>query len=350
MQHVVLTRGLPASGKSTWATNEVKSKGWKRINRDLLRMMLDASQWSPDNEKIIVETRDHLLTSLLKKGHNVVIDDTNFDDRYNWKRVSELLDRLDIDVTIREQCFPVDVEEAIARDAKREGSAKVGEDVIRNMWKKHLKGNPTALNSPRSNSFYKKNVPELVQNTGLQKSIICDLDGTLALIGNRSPFDASRCDELDHPNAPVVETVRALYRQGYKIIFLSGRDEKDRRPTERFIIRACPEVAGTFFHNEIERLKEQYKENPSDELKAEVSLLCEELAAKVPVDSHPQSILLMRKRGDMRKDTIIKKEIWDNELLGKFYVQFAIDDRPSVVRMWRYEVGLTVLQVADKEF
>lgn len=348
MQHVVLTKGLPASGKSTWAQNEVKMKGFKRINRDLLRMMFDAGEWSPTNEKFVVATRDSLLTSLLRKGHNVIIDDTNFDERGNWKAVFDLLDRLDMDVTLREQCFPVDVAEAIARDAKRIGPASVGEEVINRMWKKYLKGNPTALNSPRNHVFYKKIQPELVQDMTLPKAIICDLDGTLAHIGDRSPFDASRCDELDIPNIPVVEAVKAYHRMGYKIIFLSGRDEKDRRPTERFIIRAVPEVACRFIHNEIDRLKEEFAQKPSADLDAEAQLLCEELV-KIPVGS-PQSVLLMRARGDMRKDTIIKREIWDAHLAGKYNVLCAIDDRPSVVRMWRYDVGLTVLQVNDKEF
>lgn len=348
MQHVVLTKGLPASGKSTWAMNEVKKKGFKRINRDLLRMMLDASEWSPENEKFVVQTRDTLLTTFLKKGHNVIIDDTNFDERGNWKRISELLDRLDMDVTLREQCFPVDLAEAVARDAKRIGVASVGEEVITNMWKKYLKGNPTALNSPRTEVFYKKIQPELVQDQNLPKAVICDLDGTLALIGDRSPYDASRCDEVDSPNKPVVEAIKAFHRMGYKIIFLSGRDEKDRRPTERFIIRACPEVAGRFMHNEIERLKEQYVAAPSNDLEEEAKLLCEELV-KIPLGV-PESVLLMRKRGDMRKDTVVKKEIWDAELAGKYNVLCAVDDRPSVCRMWRYELGLLVMQVHDKEF
>jgi predicted kinase len=348
MQHVVLTKGLPASGKSTWAQAEVRAKGWKRINRDLLRAMMDGGQWSPENEKFVVATRDALLTSMLRKGHSVIIDDTNFEDRYNWKSISELLERLDIDVTLREQCFPVELDEAIERDSKRLGTAKVGPEVITKMWKKHLKGNPTALNSPRSEVFYKKREQVLVQNPDLPKAVICDLDGTLALIGDRSPFDASRCDELDIPNTPVVEAVKAFHRMGYKIIFLSGRDEKDRRPTERFIIRAVPEVAGRFMHDEIERLKAQYVETPTEDLDAEARLLCDELV-KIPLEV-PESMLLMRKRGDMRKDTIVKREIWDASLAGKYNVLCAIDDRPSVCRMWRYDVGLLVMQVHDKEF
>lgn len=348
MQHVILTKGLPASGKSTWAMNEVKRNGFKRINRDLLRLMLDAGDWSHANEKLIIQTRDALLADLLRKGHNVIIDDTNFDERSNWKQISNLLERLDIDVTLREQCFPIEVSEAIERDSKRVGLACVGADVINRMWKKHVKGNPTALSSPRLQVFYKKFQPELVQAKDLPKAIICDLDGTLALIGDRSPYDASRCDELDSPNPPVVEAVKAFHRMGYKIIFVSGRGEDARRPTERFIIRACPEVAATFLHKEIDRLKEQYVTSASEDLDAEVKLLCDELV-KISVGV-PESILFMRKQGDTRKDTIVKKEIWDEKISGKYNVLFAIDDRNSVVSMFRYDIGLTVFQVAEGNF
>ena len=58
----------------------------------------------------------------------------------------------------------------------------------------------------------------------------------------------------------------------------------------------------------------------------------------------------MRATGDKRKDTIVKKEIWDNHIYGKYNVFLAIDDRPSVVRMWRQDVGIPVLQVNDIEF
>lgn len=306
MQHVVLTRGLPASGKSTWAIEEVKAKGWKRINRDLLRLMVDGGEWSRENESLIVSARDTLLLSFLRKGHSVIIDDTNFDDRTCWKAIFAHLEALDIDVTLSEKSFPVDVDVAIERDSKREGTARVGAEVITRMWKQHVKTKPATAYSEREAVFGKKVVPELKQDEHLPKTVICDLDGTLALMGNRSPYDASKCDVVDKPNPPVVEAVMAFHRMGYKIIFLSGRDEKDRPPTERFITRAVPELA--------------------------------------------DAPLLMRARGDMRKDTIIKREIWDAHIAGRFNVVCAIDDRPSVVRMWRYEVGIPVFAVNDKEF
>ena len=56
--------------------------------------------------------------------------------------------------------------------------------------------------------------------------------------------------------------------------------------------------------------------------------------------------LIMRKAGDMRKDTIVKEEIFWRDIADKYNVQFVIDDRPSVCRMWR-DIGLKVFQVGN---
>ena len=52
--------------------------------------------------------------------------------------------------------------------------------------------------------------------------------------------------------------------------------------------------------------------------------------------------LLMRGEGDFRQDTVVKKEMLTG-IRGQGYdVRFVVDDRPSVVQMWKDE-GLTVL-------
>ncbi len=56
----------------------------------------------------------------------------------------------------------------------------------------------------------------------------------------------------------------------------------------------------------------------------------------------------MRKTGDKRDDTIVKKELFDS-FKNDYYVEYVIDDRPKVVRMWR-SLGLFTFQVNDKEF
>lgn len=59
--------------------------------------------------------------------------------------------------------------------------------------------------------------------------------------------------------------------------------------------------------------------------------------------------LFMRKDGDMRNDAIIKKEIYEENIKGRYEVLFVLDDRNRVVDFWR-SIGLICLQVAPGDF
>jgi hypothetical protein len=56
-------------------------------------------------------------------------------------------------------------------------------------------------------------------------------------------------------------------------------------------------------------------------------------------------LLLMRSEKDQRKDTIIKKELFDKYVRNNYNVEYVVDDRKSVLRMWAYELGLTTVDV-----
>src|SRR5688572_21717080 len=56
-----------------------------------------------------------------------------------------------------------------------------------------------------------------------------DMDGTLALMGDRTPYDWDRVSE-DLPNAPVVHVAQRLQLFS-TLIIVSGRDEVCRRQT-----------------------------------------------------------------------------------------------------------------------
>lgn len=53
----------------------------------------------------------------------------------------------------------------------------------------------------------------------------------------------------------------------------------------------------------------------------------------------------MRPKGDMRKDSIIKKELFEAHIKDKYYIEAVFDDRNQIVDTWRKEIGLTCLQV-----
>jgi hypothetical protein len=138
-----------------------------------------------------------------------------------------------------------------------------------------------------------------------KRAILVDLDGTLANIGDRNVYHAEKCDEVDTLNLPVAETVKLYYAAGYKIVFCSGRMDKYREPTIRFIEKHLPGM---------------------------------------------EYVLLMRATADHRKDSIVKEEIYHRDIEEKYDVFLILDDRDSVVQMWRNVLGLTVFQVAPGNF
>lgn len=67
-------------------------------------------------------------------------------------------------------------------------------------------------------------------------AIIVDLDGTLALIGDRSPYDADECG-LDTVNPAVAAVMGWAAAAGYAIVLVSGRGVKasHRKYTEQWL-------------------------------------------------------------------------------------------------------------------
>ena len=279
MLTVTLTRGLPGSGKSTWAKAEVDARPGqiKRINKDDIRAMLDNSTWSKKNEGFVLKVRNQLIMMALEQGYHVIVDDTNLNPRHE-QAIRELV-ALKGRVTVKIQDFThVTVEECIERDLKRMSS--VGEQVIRRMY----------------NDFLRKE--SLIEEVpGLPAAIIVDLDGTLVNMGDRSPYDCSDLSE-DTPNKNVLGLVER-FRSTHKIIVVTGRDGQWEPQTRQWLV-----------DNEID-----YDD------------------------------FFMRPAGDSRRDTVVKKEIFENHLYGTYNVSFVLEDRERVVEMYR-ELGLTCWQVS----
>ena len=74
---IIILKGLPASGKSTWAKEQVEKSqgGCKRVNKDDLRTMIDDGKFSKGNEKFVVQIRNNLIVEALKAGKHVIVDD-----------------------------------------------------------------------------------------------------------------------------------------------------------------------------------------------------------------------------------------------------------------------------------
>ncbi len=279
----VIMKGLPASGKSTWCAEQLeKYPGkYKIISKDKLRLMLDNGKHSKQREEFIREARNALILAALHNGYSPIVDDTNLHPMHE-QDIRALVGDL---ATIEIKDFThVDVETCIQRDSKRPNY--VGEKVIRQMYRDFLQPKP----------------PVLEFDPALPTALICDLDGTLALLNGRNPYDAARCEE-DIVNEPVADILKTYFLAGYTILLASGRSDQHRPQTERWL----------------DKHSIQY------------------------------NALYMRVEGDFRKDAIIKREIYEQHMQGRYNIKFVLDDRNQVVELWR-SLGLTVLQVAEGDF
>jgi predicted kinase len=147
---VILTKGLPGSGKTTWAMRVLaESPGaYKRVNKDELRVMLDGGKWSAGNERFVEAVRDQIILAALAAGVHVIVDDTNLDPRHET-HIRRLVEGR-AEVIVEE--FDVPLDECLRRDASR--PAPVGERVIRQMYRDYLAddladGSPAPPRPPR---------------------------------------------------------------------------------------------------------------------------------------------------------------------------------------------------------
>lgn len=150
-----------------------------------------------------------------------------------------------------------------------------------------------------------------------RKAIIVDIDGTVADSRHRvhhivnpegkvnwPAWDADA--HLDPPIGWVIELVNKFAMDGYSIIFVTGRGERLREVT-------------------IEWLKKHISS-----LSKESDILVRYLEKDAEGD-----LLQMRPEGDHRPDTVVKAEIYKAVIEPEYDVLFAIDDKASVVDMWR---------------
>jgi predicted kinase len=86
MGKLILTRGVPASGKSTWAKAWVEEDPLNRVrvNRDNLRWTLGVKggvgdQWQ---EEEVTHWQNQMITRYLSQGKDVVVDNTNLRARH----------------------------------------------------------------------------------------------------------------------------------------------------------------------------------------------------------------------------------------------------------------------------
>lgn len=281
-QELIVTIGLPASGKTTWALDLLKRyPDIINLNRDDLRIMLQSreryAKFTSWREGLVTEMMFKAAESAIVAGKSVIISDTNLDPtrNENWEGLAE-----EHGIKYREKMFTdVPYGVCIERDKLREHP--VGQRVITGMF----------------NRYRKHWWPAPQEIEGAPDAYMFDVDGTIAKMDGRSPFDWSKVDQ-DTPNTDVIRIAQALKNAGNTIIVASGRDGSAYDDTRAWM----------FQHG-------------------------------MPYDH-----FWIRPAGNSEKDYVIKERIYREHIQGKFNVRGVFDDRDQVVHLWRH-LGLTTMQV-----
>lgn len=153
-------------------------------------------------------------------------------------------------------------------------------------------------------------VDHIMQTTAIY-AIGCDLDGTLCDVTWRQHHAKLRQWDAFHggipndtPHMPVLLVVRSFLSHGTPVVFFTGRPERYRADTVRW-------------------LEENYL---------------------------PANYLFMRADLDRRQDTVVKEEQY--RLYQQQYgwpLMFVLEDRNAVVAMWR-SLGVPCFQVREAQY
>lgn len=296
---VYVLRGLMGSGKTTWCKKFLtENQNFKCSNRDSIHHCISNYTFNDENEKLVTVICQDMIRTIIKEGYNLILDETNLNDKTMTKNIEFIKsvckeNEKEADIEIKD--FEISLQEAIRRDKERDFS--VGEDVIRKAYKNYIQ--------PKKQ---KENVQHILNsfnvNEELPLAIIVDIDGVLALNDHRSYYDYSENVKKDKCNEVIYAVLQAFnLTYNVNIILVSGRKSVCRESTIEWL-----------FDNEI-----------------------------------PYNNLYMRKAEDNRPDDVIKKEIYDEHIKGKYSVICVFDDRKRVLRMWKNE-GLYVFDCSQDPF
>lgn len=294
MPSIEILRGYSASGKSTYA----RGSGKTIVSRDAIRAMLTGNPakqvLSQEQEALVSDIQVAAVKAVVKRGEDVVIDDTNLVLKFarHW---ADLAVALGVEWTVRDfQPTVTNVKRWNACRANGVPDQIIDSQIKRFPYKQWREVKPSA----DTKSVFKTYVPDW----NLPAAVGFDLDGTLAHMGDRNPYDTSRyyADTVD-------DNLRGLNRllsiAGAKVIIFSGRSDEHR-------------------HIVVEWLRKH-------------EILYDQL--------------VMRKTGDNRRDDVVKSELFDEFIAPNYNFLYHFDDRDRVVQALRAK-GITVYQVAEGDF
>ena len=295
VKKIILTRGIPGSGKSTWAKAWVAESPETRIrlNWDDMRNML-GPYWVPSREHInkVMLWCAVNTAAYCDKPYDMVIDNMNLNPKEVkfWKNIvgTQNGDPDGYQYEIEFKDFFIPLEECIRRDAMRPNP--IGEKVIRETWKRYKHFIQT--------TEVEKYVDNLRKYTGKPKCIVIDMDSTMCFNTTKRPWFGEGAAEgmiNDVPNTGMCDMIRKL-QEDFTIVVATGRDTTQEAVTKEWLAKQGINADEFYF----------------------------------------------RTNKDYRKGVVVKKEQIE-AILEKYDIVAIFDDCEPIVDMYR-EMGLTVLQ------
>ena len=291
MSKLIIMRGLPGSGKSTWAKAWVNEDPINRVrlNWDDMRNMM-GPYWIPERENtgVLKELREKFLKHMMERNWDIVCDNMNLNPKEIefYENIVKEFNEDGHPYTIEFKDFFIPVEECIRRDAMR--ANPIGEKTIKSLFHKYM---PLIVGSEHR----KKIESQPTYCADKPDCIIVDMDGTLAFnLSGRSFFDDIDMIKYDTPLLATVSILRAMKMTGTCNIFIiTGRSEKSREATETWLA-----------------------EN------------------NIPFDK-----VFMREEEDFSHSNDFKQKVYENNIKNNYNVLFVLDDDTKCMKMYQ-EQGL----------
>lgn len=322
---LILTHGLPASGKSTWARQQADlDSNVVIVNRDDIRAELygnrhvGAGNYPSKNEGNVTRHQNDRLKAGFREGRTVILDGVNLN-----KRALTQVVRLaqDYGVDIAHKYFDTLPVECKKRNAQRQHP--VPDSVIDKAWEDARNHAGTALRrfviGANGNVSYARDLtsPDEVMlaefNASLPRqtgdlsgfAVIFDMDGTLVdtrnvsdqwMGSNQRNFHRFHIESLNSPaNEDVLAIAHQAHDLGLSVVVVTARMADYARVTINWL-----------------------KNNG------------------VPVNR-----LYMRATGDYRPDFEVKSDIVSQINEDGFTIVHAVDDNPKVLALWNERSILT---------
>jgi predicted kinase len=298
MSNLIALRGLPGSGKSTWAKAWVERAPERRVrvNRDDIRMELFGVWWPTADAQGTVEQKEQRVTALeterietaLKAGKSVVVDATNLNPR-TFARLGKMA--RDTGARLAHKDFPVEMAEIYRRNEERD--KPVPREVIDSMAAQYMGPNGQFILFPGDYETRPFNAPQQ-----RRQAVGFDLDGTIVdtrkilhfVEGPKKDFDSfHRLSEFAPANEQVLQAMWDAHNAGLAVLITTARDETYRDVSQKYV----------------------------DSLPAP------------PIEN-----MYMREAGDKRPDYDVKRDMYD-KISQHYDLVHQFDDNPQAVKAWR---------------